>query len=74
MKALLNPTTDELNFIDAFRRSADNAKENAVNIMKNNPQFMSERFCIRKTFINDFVEAFDNGKLDKILNNIIVMM
>ena len=30
MKALLNPTTDELNFIDAFRRSSDETKELAM--------------------------------------------
>lgn len=73
MKALLNPTTDELNFIDAFRRSSDEAKELAVEIMKDT-SFISKKFCMRKTFISDFVEAFDEGTLDKILNNIIVMM
>lgn len=73
MKALLNPTTDELNFIDAFRRSSDEAKEFAVEIMKD-PSFISKKFCMRKTFISDFVEAFDNGSLNRILDNIIVMM
>lgn len=73
MKALLNPTTDELNFINIFYRSSDEAKELAVEIMKD-PSFISKKFCMRKAFIKDFIEAFDNGKLDRILNNIIVMM
>ena len=73
MKALLNPTTDELNFIDVFRRSSNEAKELAVEIMKD-PSFISKKFCMRKTFISDFVEAFDNGSLNRILDNIIVMM
>lgn len=73
MKTLLNPTADELNFINAFYRSSDEAKEIAIEIMKD-PSFISKKFCMRKAFIKDFIEAFDKGNLDEILNNIIVMM
>lgn len=75
MKALLNPTTNELDLIVAFQKANPERKESFINSLKENiDSDFAEQFCIRRDFVKDFILAYDNNKLDMIISNIITML
>lgn len=75
LKALLNPTINELDLIIAFHQANPERKESFINSLKENiDSDFAERFCIRRDFVKDFILAYDNNKLDMIISNIITML